>query len=262
MVGPVKGRGTSLDPANRFEGIRLEVLPEAEAEMQREHPGGVQVGTRVYRDATRRIINRVDSPDVSFKWTINPYRGCEVGCSYCYARPTHETLGFSCGLDFETKIVAKPDAPKLLRRELASPRWAGEPIVMAAVTDCYQPLEMKLGITRKCLEVMTEFNQPVSIITKRRLVVRDRDLLSKLARVSGFWRSRGLALNVDAICREADRIVWQERAFVQFAADHLLAYGSLTGERLAAVAARIPTRPLVRARGSRSPSSTSTCSRC
>lgn len=178
---PVRGRGTALNPANRFEGLRLEVLPEAREEAARQAPNGGQVPTRVYVDATRRVINRVDSADLNFRWTINPYRGCAGGCCYCFARPTHETLGFSCGLDFETKIVAKPEAPRLLRKELASPRWKGEPIVMSGVTDAYQPLEKKMRITRGCLEVMAEFRQPVSIVTKRRLITRDLDHLTTLA---------------------------------------------------------------------------------
>ena len=150
-------------------------------EAHSEHPCGVQARTRVYRDTTRTIINRVDSPDLNFRWTVNPYRGCEHGCNYCFARPTHETLGFSSGLDFETKIVAKPDAPVLLRRELTASRWKAEPIVMSGVTDCYQPLEGRLEITRRCLEVFAEFRQPVSLITKNRMIVRDRDLLAVLA---------------------------------------------------------------------------------
>ena len=105
FAGKPRGRGTGLNPANRFESFRLDVLPSAIEEDHREHPCGVQVRTRVYRDTTRTIINRVDSPDLNFKWTLNPYRGCEHGCSYCFARPSHETLGFSSGLDFETKIV-------------------------------------------------------------------------------------------------------------------------------------------------------------
>ncbi len=181
FAGRPRGRGTALNPPNRYESIRLDVLPSVLEEAYREHPSGVQVRTRVYRDTTRTIINRVDSPDLHFKWTVNPYRGCSTGCCYCYARPTHETLGFSSGLDFETKIVAKPDAPVLLRRELTAPRWRGEPIVMSGVTDCYQPLESRLEITRRCLEVFAEFRQPVSLITKNRMIVRDRDLLAVLA---------------------------------------------------------------------------------
>ncbi len=181
LAGRPRGRGTALNPANRFESVRLDVLPSAVEEAHRENPCGVQVRTRVYRDTSRTIINRVDSPDLNFNWTVNPYRGCEVGCTYCYARPTHELLGFSCGLDFETRIVAKPDAPVLLRRELASSRWRGETIVMSGVTDCYQPLERRLEITRRCLEVFSECRQPVGMITKNRLIVRDLDLLASLA---------------------------------------------------------------------------------
>jgi DNA repair photolyase len=181
LAGRPRGRATALNPPNRFESFRLEVLPSAREELHRQNPCGVQVRTRVFRDMSRTIINRVDSPDVNFNWTINPYRGCEHGCSYCNARPTHEALGFSSGLDFETKIVAKPDAPVLLKRELASSRWRGEPIVMSGVTDCYQPLEGRLQITRRCLDVLAECRQPVGLITKNRLVVRDLDLLAALA---------------------------------------------------------------------------------
>ncbi|MHC5016753.1 MAG: radical SAM family protein [Planctomycetota bacterium] len=132
---PVRGRGTGLNPANRFEGYSLHVLPETLEEDRRDRPCGVQRTTRVYVDASRTVLNPVDSPDLNLYWTLNPYRGCEHGCVWCYARPTHETLGFSCGLDFETRIVAKPDAPRLLRSELASPGWAGEAIAMSGVTD-------------------------------------------------------------------------------------------------------------------------------
>ncbi|NOG54313.1 MAG: PA0069 family radical SAM protein [Planctomycetes bacterium] len=136
--------------------------------------------TRLYADNSRTLINRVDSPDLGFRWTINPYRGCEHGCIYCYARPYHEQLGFSSGLDFETRITVKYHAAEILRRELTHPRWAAEPIVMCGVTDAYQPIERRLGITRACLEVMAESRQPVSIATKNRLVLRDLDLLKSL----------------------------------------------------------------------------------
>jgi DNA repair photolyase len=135
----------------------------------------------VYEDSSRSVVNKVNSPDLSMmKWTLNPYRGCEHGCIYCYARPSHELLGFSCGLDFETKIVAKRDAARLLREKLRSPSWKGESIAFSGVTDPYQPIEAKLGITRQCLEVLAEFGQPVSVITKNRLILRDLDLLKRL----------------------------------------------------------------------------------
>jgi DNA repair photolyase len=184
-TGPVRGRGAGLNPGNRFEGesvVRLHVLGAHLDETRSEHPGGVQVRTNVLADRTCSIINRVDSDDLPFHWSLNPYRGCEHGCLYCYARPTHETLGLSCGLDFETKIVVKHDAPALLREELARPGWRGEPIAMSGVTDPYQPLERTLRVTRGCLEVMAECRQPVTIVTKSRLVLRDLDLLRELAR--------------------------------------------------------------------------------
>ncbi|MHC5005228.1 MAG: radical SAM family protein, partial [Planctomycetota bacterium] len=144
--GAVRGRGAGLNPGNRFEGVRLHVAGELLDEQRAEAPRGRQEPTQVLEDASCTIVNHVDSPDLPFHWTLNPYRGCEHGCVYCYARPTHETLGFSCGLDFETRIMAKPDAPSLLRRFLARPSWRGDPIVMAGVTDCYQPIEARLGI--------------------------------------------------------------------------------------------------------------------
>jgi DNA repair photolyase len=187
--GPARRRGAGLNPGNRFEKVRLHVLGE-ERERQRVEmieagidPDGAVTNApvEVIADATQSIINRVaPTSDVPFDWTLNPYRGCEHGCIYCFARPYHEYLGYSCGLDFETKIVAKFDAANLLRRELANPRWPGEPIVMSAITDIYQPLEHKLKLARQCLEVLADCNQPVSTMTKSALVLRDVDLWQKL----------------------------------------------------------------------------------
>ncbi len=175
---PARGRAAQLQPGNRFESRRLEVLDE-----HRETLGGRprQVATDVARDQSRTIINHVDSPDIGFRWTVNPYRGCEHGCVYCYARPGHEMLGFSCGLDFETRLMAKVDAPQLIRDELAAPNWSGQAIVMSGVTDCYQPIEREMRITRQILEVFAECRQPVSIVTKSRLILRDLDVLQELA---------------------------------------------------------------------------------
>ena len=138
--------------------------------------------TQFIKDASRSIIAYNDSPDVGFDASINPYRGCEHGCIYCYARPTHEYLGFSAGLDFETKILVKEDAPELLRKELSSPSWKPQVLAISGVTDPYQPVESRLRITRKCLEVLAEFRNPVAIITKNHLVTRDIDLLREMAR--------------------------------------------------------------------------------
>ena len=138
--------------------------------------------TQFFKDQSDSIINYNDSPDVGFEASVNPYRGCEHGCIYCYARPFHEYLGFSAGLDFETKIMVKENAPELLRRELASPKWKPKVIALSGVTDCYQPVERKLKLTRRCLEVLADFRNPVAIVTKNHLVTRDLDILGELAR--------------------------------------------------------------------------------
>jgi DNA repair photolyase len=171
----LRGRGTAHNPKNRFESA--EYVPDAEA-YDPDEPGP---RTQLMRDHTRGIITRNDSPDIPFDASLNPYRGCEHGCVYCFARPTHEYLGFSSGLDFETKILVKHDAPELLRKELQSARWKPQPIAISGVTDPYQPAERKLGITRQCLEVLAEFRNPVGIVTKNHLVTRDADLLGELA---------------------------------------------------------------------------------
>ena len=181
--GRAHQRGAGLNPGNRFERVRLHVLGEEIDRRIIEQGDGPlrRVERRVYDDRTRRIINRVArTSDVPFDWTVNPYRGCEHGCVYCFARPYHEYLGFSCGLDFETKLVAKRDAPELLERELAHTSWVPEPIVMSASTDVYQSLEHELGLARRCLEVMAGCGQPVSTMTKSALVLRDAELWAML----------------------------------------------------------------------------------
>jgi DNA repair photolyase len=175
ILHQIRGRGTAHNPKNRFESA--EYVPDDEA-FDPDEPGP---RTQLMRDHTRGIITRNDSPDIPFDASLNPYRGCEHGCVYCFARPTHEYLGFSSGLDFETKILVKHDAPELLRKELQSPRWKPQPIAISGVTDPYQPAERKLGITRQCLEVLAEFRNPVGIVTKNHLVTRDADLLGELA---------------------------------------------------------------------------------
>lgn len=136
----------------------------------------------VYEEDAKSIVSENDSPDLPFRWTLNPYRGCFHGCAYCYARPTHQYLGFGAGTDWERRIVVKRNAPELLRKLLQRPSWNGERIVFSGVTDCYQPLEATYELTRRCLEVCREFRQPVDIITKGALVERDVDLLAELAR--------------------------------------------------------------------------------
>ncbi len=177
----IRGRGAAHDPPNRFESLHVEPDPEAFAlEEEDERIGPL---TRFYRDATRSIIATNKSPDVPFDTSVNPYRGCEHGCIYCYARPTHEYLGFSAGLDFESRILVKTDAPELLRAALQSPRWTPQVLALSGVTDPYQPVERKLRLTRGCLEVLAEFRNPVAIVTKNHLVTRDVDLFTELAAV-------------------------------------------------------------------------------
>ena len=163
-------RGALSNPASRFDRLSFETETDLDPE------------TELYVDSTRTSITYNDSPDVGFSASINPYRGCEHGCIYCYARPYHEYLGFSAGLDFERKIMVKPDAAELLRDELNSRKWQPQVLAFSGVTDAYQPVERKLQITRRCLEVLVEARNPVCIITKNHLIKRDIDLLSELAR--------------------------------------------------------------------------------
>ena len=173
----LRGRGASRNPANRFETISYVPTPEY------AEPGADPAGPRTtfLKDDTRSIVTVNESPDVGFGASINPYRGCEHGCAYCYARPYHEYLGFSAGLDFETKILVKVRAPELLRKKLDSRLWTPRPVAMSGVTDPYQPIERQLKITRACIAVLAEYRNPVSIVTKNHLIARDIDLLSELA---------------------------------------------------------------------------------
>ena len=175
--GP-RGRGAVSNPPNRFERISLERDHDWDPE---QDPAPA---TQFLRDHSQTIITFNDSPDIPFSASINPYRGCEHGCSYCYARISHEFLGLSAGLDFETKIMVKEDAPYLLRKELGSRKWKPQLLAMSGVTDCYQPIERRFQLTRGCLRVLADFRNPVCIITKNHLVTRDIDLLSALARLN------------------------------------------------------------------------------
>jgi DNA repair photolyase len=182
MTRPRKGHGTADNPTGRFERLAYDrdqdfVQYDPDPDEEAPHPA-----TEYFRDHTRGIIAHNQSPDVGFDASINVYRGCSHACSYCFARPTHEYLGLSAGLDFETKIFVKENAPELLREELSKPSWKPTPLGMSGVTDPYQPIERKLGLTRKCLDVMLEYRQPVLVITKNHLVTRDVDLLAELAK--------------------------------------------------------------------------------
>ncbi|MYF07072.1 MAG: PA0069 family radical SAM protein [Rhodospirillaceae bacterium] len=185
--GPAfRGRGAGFNPPNRFETIRRDPFFDgweapAGPEEAGADPPAAAVPTTVTVDATRTVIARNDSPDVGFDRSINPYRGCEHGCVYCYARPTHAWLGLSPGVDFETRLFAKPDAATLLRQELARPSYRCAPIAMGTNTDPYQPVERERRITREILKVLADCNHPVTIVTKSALIERDIDILAPMA---------------------------------------------------------------------------------
>lgn len=185
----IHGRGASRNPANRFERIEVEYDP---LEFDPDAPAPK---TEFFWDDTREIISWNNSPDIPFDAAVNPYRGCEHGCVYCFARPFHEYLGYSAGLDFETKIHVKRNAAALLRREFMKPFWKPQTVSLSSVTDPYQPVEAKLRITRALLEVFAEFRNPVGVITKNALVTRDIDLLGELAK----HNAAGVALSITTL---------------------------------------------------------------
>ena len=173
------GRGATFNQEHRFTQQRLELDPGVFDLLSEEDRPLLK--TEFFKDTTRNILAENDSPDIGFRYSINFYRGCEHGCSYCYARPLHEYLSLSAGLDFESKIFVKDRAPELLKQKLLSPRWVPELILMSGATDCYQPAERQFQLARRCLEVFNQFKNPVGIITKNALITRDKDLLAELA---------------------------------------------------------------------------------
>jgi len=179
---PPKGRGSPIAPPNRFGGQYSESDLEHVADDPETLEELARVDTIYFPDDTKTIISENDSPDLGFRYSLNPYRGCQHGCSYCYARPTHEYLGLNAGIDFETKIFVKHRAAELFREWLARDGYEPSCIMMSGVTDCYQPGERRFRITRACLEVALDARQPLGIVTKNALVTRDIDLLSEMAR--------------------------------------------------------------------------------
>ena len=178
------------NPPNPFRSQHVEYLadvPEAKVE--------------VYEEQARSILSHNDSPDLPFSWSLNPYRGCQHACAYCYARPYHEYLDLGAGTDFDTKLFVKVNAPELLRRALSAPKWRGEPIEFSGVTDCYQPLEAVYEVTRQCLQVCLDFRNPAAIITRGYLIVRDAALLAALHREAGLSVMLSIAFADDATAR-------------------------------------------------------------
>ena len=173
----MKGRGTEENPRIRFETLTREPFDDEWSGTEQER----RIPTQYFRDTSKSILTKNESPDLGFTFGLNPYRGCEHGCIYCYARPTHDFLGFSSGVDFETKIMVKVDAASLLEAEFRRNGWRPDVVMVSGNVDCYQPIERKLKITRQCLEVFLRYRNPVAMITKNALVVRDIDLLSQLA---------------------------------------------------------------------------------
>ena len=175
------GRGTDLNPPNRFDKLYIDEYDDSSEFQDEWEENDRKIDTIFYKDDSRTVIAKNESPDIGFDYSFNPYRGCEHGCVYCYARPTHEYLGFSSGVDFESKIMVKQNAEKLLRKEFEKKSYEPKFIEFSGDTDCYQPIERKLRITRNTLKVCLEYRNPVSIITKNSLVLRDLDILREMA---------------------------------------------------------------------------------
>ena len=197
------GRGAGVQPDNPYLTTQRTADLEQVADDQ-EYLESLERPKTVYLDDdSQSIVATNDSPDIGFNYSVNPYRGCVHGCSYCFARPTHEYLGLSAGLDFETKVLVKRRAPQLLREFLAKPRWAAETIVFSGVTDCFQPIERELRLTRACLEVAAECRQPIGIITKNALVTRDIDVLRELAE----HRAARVAVSITTLDQSLARVM-------------------------------------------------------
>ncbi len=226
-----RGRGAVSNRAGRFEAAQSSAFdPDLEDEWERDAPDPLR--TEVSIDGSRSIISRVPSPDMPFDRSINPYRGCEHGCIYCFARPTHAFLGLSPGLDFETKLTMKPDAAKLLRRTLMGKRYKPKSIAIGTNSDPYQPIEKTHKIMRDVLEVLAEFNHPVTIVTKSALVVRDADILGPMGE-KGLAR---VALSLTTLDADLSREMEPRAATPQrrlWALRQLSAAGCPTGVMLA-----------------------------
>ena len=182
-----------MNPPNPFESQHRDLLEPAP-----------HVQLQMFEDATRDILSRNESPDLPFRWSLNPYRGCFHACAYCYARPTHEYWGFGAGTDFESKIIVKREAATLLRRTFEKSSWKGELLLFSGNTDCYQPLEASLGLTRACLEVCAEYRNPVGIITKGALVLRDLDVLRRLQEEASVHVYFSIPFSDDEVARKVE----------------------------------------------------------
>lgn len=229
------GRGTPLKPPNRFDKVTVEEDWE-HLEHDEDHLASLQKVPTVYLpDSSRSVISENDSPDLGFRYSLNPYRGCSHGCAYCYARPTHEYLGLNAGIDFESKVFVKERAPELFRDWLARDKYDPDVVVMSGVTDCYQPAERDFQITRRCLEVALAARQPIGIITKNALVTRDLDILSEMAK----YNIVGVGISITTLDAELARTM-EPRTSTPAA--RLRAVTALTN---AGVPAKVMTAPIV-----------------
>jgi DNA repair photolyase len=201
----IRGRGTAENPPNRFETLayveEADWLDELGEDPDAEAPSRPR--TLYLRDPSRSALSHNKSPDLGFDVSLNPYRGCEHGCVYCYARPTHEYLGFSAGLDFETRILVKDQIAKLLRKELAARKWRPRLISLSGVTDPYQPVERRVRLTRQCLRVLADFRNPVGIVTKNARVTRDIDILQELA----SWQAARVLISITTLDSRLHRLM-------------------------------------------------------
>jgi DNA repair photolyase len=195
-----KGRGALSNKTNRYESYTQEVFDDGWGSLDQPVP---PISTRLYKDSSRSVISYNRSPDIGFDRSINPYRGCEHGCIYCFARPTHAWLGLSPGLDFESQLYYKSDAAELLKKELAKPRYQCQPLALGAVTDPYQPIERELKLTREILQILSDCEHPVQIVTKSSLVVRDIDILAPMA----ARQLAGVCISITTLDRHLARVM-------------------------------------------------------
>ncbi len=207
----IKGRGAQDNSHNRFLQHKHEILDDFLNYCEAEQDPSDSNKTTYLEVFPKTIMNKVTSPDIGFSYSMNPYQGCEHGCIYCYARNSHEYWGYSAGLDFERKILYKSNAPELLEKKLRSKSWVGDHIMLSGNTDCYQPLEKKLEITRKMLKVLLKLKHPVSIITKNALILRDLDILQEMASMNLVK----VSISITSLSEETRRVVEPRTASIQ-----------------------------------------------
>jgi len=210
-ISYLKGRGAQQNTPNKFLEQEHTIDPEFLEYCYKEGEEPSKLATQYQEVFPKTFVNKVNSPDVGMGYSANPYQGCEHGCIYCYARNSHEYWGYSAGLDFEKKILVKQNAPQLLEQKLQSKNWQGDTVIFSGNTDCYQPIERKLKITRKCLELMLKYKHPTGIITKNSLILRDLDILKELAERHLIR----VSISITSLSEETRRIVEPRTASIK-----------------------------------------------